>query len=319
MLPRLAALTGAARGVALELDALPEGITARALHVVRLDHAACERAVEGVLAASVCGAAPLLPLYPAALERNHPVALHLDVALLPAGAAAVAAAIGVTGAHALRLSVCEAATPLAWLALFRDDPFDARERQILGSIAAPLRARVALERDLADAPLAAAALHAALEAIGTPAFVLDDTGRVERLNTAGRALLAREPGARGELRACALCCGTGRFATTRLCVPGHGGHLLAVAPAPDRGLAARLTAASERWHLTPRQVEVLARVSEGCSNKAIAAELACADGTVEIHVSAILAKAGCGSRAELVARFWSQTPGPSGSPVTPPR
>jgi DNA-binding CsgD family transcriptional regulator len=319
LLPHLAELTGGSRALALEFESLPEGVAARVLHVARFDAIDCRGALESALSGNARGAAPLLPLYPAAEERNHPVALHLDGAVLPPGAAALAAAIRVTGEHALRLNLCHDATPIAWLALFRACPFDPRERLMLGSIAAPLRARLLLEREVADAPLAAAALHAALEAIGTPAFVLDASGRVERLNAPGRALLARDPAARDDLRACALSRGTGRFATTRLAVPGSSGHVLAIAPSPDRGLAARLGTASDRWHLTPRQTEVLARVSQGSSNKGIAAELGCADGTVEIHVSALLAKAGCGSRAELVARFWSQTPGPSGSPVAPPR
>jgi DNA-binding CsgD family transcriptional regulator/PAS domain-containing protein len=316
LLPHLAELVGGARAVALELVAGPEGVTAGGLQVAQLDAVTCRRALDAALSG---GAAPLLSLYPVAEERNHPVALHLEEGALAPGAAALAAALGVTGACALRLSLVDDTEPLAWLAFFREGPFDARERQIVSSLAVPLRARLLLEREVAEAPLASAALHAALEAIGTPAFVLDATGRVERLNVPGRALLARDPRARAELRACALFQGNGRFTTTPLLVPGNGAHLLAVAPAPDGGLAARLASASGRWRLTPRQADVLARVSQGFSNKAIAAELACADGTVEIHVSALLGKAGCVSRAELVARFWSQTPGPSGSPVAPPR
>ncbi len=55
--------------------------------------------------------------------------------------------------------------------------------------------------------------------------------------------------------------------------------------------------------LASRQTEVLALVAAGESNKLIAARLDCALRTVEVHVTALLRKAGCDSRAELVARL----------------
>lgn len=60
-----------------------------------------------------------------------------------------------------------------------------------------------------------------------------------------------------------------------------------------------------RWGLTPKQQEVLARLVEGARNKAIAADLGCAEVTVEFHVTAILRKAGADSRSAVVAKFWS--------------
>jgi len=68
----------------------------------------------------------------------------------------------------------------------------------------------------------------------------------------------------------------------------------------------RLAAAARRWGLTPRQGEVVALAAGGLSNRAIADALGCAEGTVELHVTAVLRKAGCRSRTELVARFWSE-------------
>jgi DNA-binding NarL/FixJ family response regulator len=60
-----------------------------------------------------------------------------------------------------------------------------------------------------------------------------------------------------------------------------------------------------RWALTPRQTAVLAHVATGETNRRIAAALSCAESTVEQHVTALLEKAGCNSRVELVARFWA--------------
>jgi DNA-binding NarL/FixJ family response regulator len=54
--------------------------------------------------------------------------------------------------------------------------------------------------------------------------------------------------------------------------------------------------------LTPREQQVLALLSLGLSNKAIAARLAISEHTAKFHVNSILAKLGAGSRAEAVVR-----------------
>jgi len=50
--------------------------------------------------------------------------------------------------------------------------------------------------------------------------------------------------------------------------------------------------------LTPRELEILERVADGLSNKMIARALEIADGTVKLHVKAILRKLGMRSRVE---------------------
>ena len=50
--------------------------------------------------------------------------------------------------------------------------------------------------------------------------------------------------------------------------------------------------------LTPRELEILEHVAEGFSNKAIARALNITDGTVKLHVKAILRKLGIHSRVE---------------------
>ena len=50
--------------------------------------------------------------------------------------------------------------------------------------------------------------------------------------------------------------------------------------------------------LTPRELEILEHVAEGFSNKAVARALNITDGTVKLHVKAILRKLGIHSRVE---------------------
>jgi len=54
--------------------------------------------------------------------------------------------------------------------------------------------------------------------------------------------------------------------------------------------------------LTPREIEVLEIVSEGLSNKQIAARLNISEHTAKFHVNSILGKLAAGTRAEAVTR-----------------
>lgn len=60
------------------------------------------------------------------------------------------------------------------------------------------------------------------------------------------------------------------------------------------------TPALEKFHLTPRQREVLMLMCEGLSNKGIANRLGMAEGTVKIHVTAILKAMSAGNRTQAV-------------------
>jgi two-component system nitrate/nitrite response regulator NarL len=64
---------------------------------------------------------------------------------------------------------------------------------------------------------------------------------------------------------------------------------------PERG-APRPAAPFSK--LTPRELEILERVADGLSNKMIARALEITDGTVKLHVKAILRKLGMRSRVE---------------------
>jgi DNA-binding CsgD family transcriptional regulator len=78
----------------------------------------------------------------------------------------------------------------------------------------------------------------------------------------------------------------------------------ATGPERDVEIVVRLDAVRRAWRFTPRESEVLALLVRGEANKTISASLGCSVRTVEVHVAAMLGKARCASRGELIAAFW---------------
>ncbi|HTN53745.1 MAG TPA: helix-turn-helix transcriptional regulator [Anaeromyxobacter sp.] len=206
----------------------------------------------------------------------------------------------------VRALVCEGPILLSWFGVAREEPFGERERRALQKLVPALRDRLLLERQLDAGALGQAGLAAAMEAIGAPAFLLGPGG-IAHANGPGRELLS--PAGHelaDELRAAVGSPVPGPWAVHRVTAPGlplH--HLLVRRRAPPR-LGERAEAFAARHRLSPRQREVLAELVTGTSNKTIAARLRCAESTVELHVTSLLARTGAASRAGLVARFWSE-------------
>jgi DNA-binding NarL/FixJ family response regulator len=150
-----------------------------------------------------------------------------------------------------------------------------------------------------------AVVDALLDGLGTPAFIVGPHGEVAHANQAGRALMERDrvrvqDALRGSL--------DGReelFRTVQLAARGVPCHHMAVLRGGAFDFGPRLAFVGTRWGLTPKQTEVIAHLARGKCNKSIATELDCSEATVELHVSAILSKARCERRTELVAHFWS--------------
>ncbi len=71
--------------------------------------------------------------------------------------------------------------------------------------------------------------------------------------------------------------------------------------------------------LTPREHEILLHLSAGQSNKMIARKLGISDGTVKLHVKAILRKLGVRSRVEAAVMAVEQGFSPRSEAVPPPR
>ena len=194
----------------------------------------------------------------------------------------------------LRVLICDGPVLLAWIGGYRPKAFGRDEVRLLNRIVPSLQRRLSIERRLGEAQQLAQEIGAALENVPAAAFVVTRAGAVLHANLAGRAMLDRDrkaveaqlPGAqRARLSA---------DSDLSLVILDTGAD-----PAP------RVVVARARWQLTVRQSEVLALVARGLSNRAVAASLDCSESTVELHVSALLQKAECESRSQLVARLWS--------------
>jgi non-specific serine/threonine protein kinase len=82
-------------------------------------------------------------------------------------------------------------------------------------------------------------------------------------------------------------------------VLGRGDQIAATLwPAENRAAAPR---ANGGLPLTPRECEVAELIARGLTNRQIAARLFIAERTADTHVSNILAKLGCASRAQVAA------------------
>jgi DNA-binding CsgD family transcriptional regulator/PAS domain-containing protein len=212
--------------------------------------------------------------------------------------------VGLAGADQLRVLLCHRGTLLAWVGVYRpeSEPFGAREQDILQRLVPALLRRLSLDRQLATAPMAHAALEAVINALPSPAWVADATGRVHFANRLGLDQLEQRRGElAGDLRAAIA-----RPGSWQAQALGDGVGWLVIQPLPQRSPLGRLAVLGPRWNLTPREAEVLGQLSQGLSNREIATRLCCGERTIEVHVTRALAKAGASNRSELVARFWTE-------------
>ena len=72
------------------------------------------------------------------------------------------------------------------------------------------------------------------------------------------------------------------------------------------GFGGDIAAKVLRHGLTPREMDVLAQLAEGLSNRQIARLLSISERTVGVHVSNVLAKLGVNSRSEAAAMSFQQ-------------
>lgn len=160
-----------------------------------------------------------------------------------------------------------------------------------------------LARTLGEAEVAVIA--ATLDEIPSAAYVIWGDGSVAFANDAGAEAFTRAPEETGFHLHASLAGHGDAFHVKRIAVAGAPSHFLAVRRGGPADTDTRVRVAAGSLEATPRQAQVLSLLVRGRSNKAIAAELGCAEATVEIHVGVLLKKSGCGSRCEMVSRFWS--------------
>lgn len=140
-----------------------------------------------------------------------------------------------------------------------------------------------------------------IEEITEAAVIVDSIGRVLHANRRGRQLLSQRDALEELLYSVRT--QEGRFRITRV-QDQHQVVFLAVNRCTESSVKARIAEAVANWDLTPRQTEVLAELVHGRTNRAIAAILGIAEGTVEVHVGAVVDKAHAESRSEVIAQFW---------------
>lgn len=210
--------------------------------------------------------------------------------------------LDITGPQ-VRALLCDGPRLIAWVGcvLRRRPPPHA-----LGAFRAVLpaiRARFLVERRLEEAAVTGAAFPAALDAITVPAFLVELGRRVLHANRIGQRWIDRAPHAARTALLARSGPDPAQFEVNRLA--GVDRYALATLRAPPDDIAARVAVATRRWRLTRREADVLQWLASGASNARIAAELGCADRTVEIHVGRLLAKAEAESRGEVISRVWS--------------
>lgn len=199
---------------------------------------------------------------------------------------------GIHEHHQLRVLLCDGGQLLAWFGVFQRQEPTQRQHGLLAALVPMLRKRLSLERTLGTTSRRRAALHASIEAIPQPAFVVGRHGRIDLANEIGRAVLADE----------------GHAIRDALARHQHGRDAFVL---PDGtqlailhdvvSMRARVDGAALRLQLTARQTSVLRLVVEGHANATIAELLGIGERAVEHHMTALFARTSTTSRAALVA------------------
>jgi len=151
---------------------------------------------------------------------------------------------------------------------------------------------------LADTPSRAQLKDWQLRHPGLPVIVLVDAADVEDALDAlyaGAAAILPRSAVRAQIAAAI------EAAISGLVIVPHDLLATLLDPrSPDAGAPLPIEAGA-KMRLTPRELDVLAAMADGASNKAIARRLGISFHTAKFHVGSILGKLGAASRAEAVA------------------
>jgi DNA-binding NarL/FixJ family response regulator len=150
------------------------------------------------------------------------------------------------------------------------------------------------------------ALQSLLDQFPSAAVLVDETLQVAFANAKGKNLLASATGPATVAVAAALRGEDNPLGLEQRAGPSERGLRLLVGRETGDPRMRRAATAATRWSLTKRQTQVLTEMVLGRGNKDIAERLSCSPKTIELHVSAILAAAGVGSRAEMLSLLLSE-------------
>lgn len=207
---------------------------------------------------------------------------------------------GIAEHDQLRVLLCDGPIQVGWMGGFRAQRFGPAEHELLTELTRPVLRRIQVERILMDHARGLHGLEVVLEALPRAAAIVSADGRVEHANSAFFGLHPQpEEAMRSVARA--LAGEPNRWRAQPLETAGAPRFFLVVQRPADAARERALVAA-RAWRLTPRQTEVLERIVRGRANKEIAVELGCAVRTVELHVAAVLKKASCDRRIEVIVR-----------------
>lgn len=205
----------------------------------------------------------------------------------------------------LRTLLCDGSDLLGWLGTLVPAIPHRHHFRLLSALVPGFQRRLTLERRLEQAPRTIRALEVAIARIGAPAFIVDARGIIREANAAARVLLDQR---RAEIAAALADARAGRpnplrFELTPVTANGLPNAWLAIlrGDSSDAQLGRAVARADARWILTPRQRAVLERIVRGESNATIAANLDVSLRAIELHVTALLDRAGVDGRAALVA------------------
>ena len=141
-----------------------------------------------------------------------------------------------------------------------------------------------------------------LEALSQAALVVDARGGIRWANALALTERERAPRSFADGAKQALRGDERHWNVQGISAPGLPRHALLIRK--EVGPHGGLPDATRTWGLTPRELEVLALVTRGHSNRSIAALLECSERTVEVHVTRLLEKSGQETRSQLIASLW---------------
>jgi DNA-binding CsgD family transcriptional regulator/PAS domain-containing protein len=196
-----------------------------------------------------------------------------------------------------RVLVCDGSRLLGWVGVVGKGRFHPRVVTGLQRLVPAFRSRLMFDELARERDLSRAALDAAFDAIAAPSLLIDPKGRVLHLNEAARSLQK----SRAEVFTAASQTHEvpdSRCEVRRVRARGLPAALLVTIRSSE---LADFGEATRCWGLTPRQLAVFELVVAGLSNKQVASRLGISEGTVELHMTAIMRKARVESRAALLA------------------